>query len=76
MMCNVYNKVKEAFQLDWDNCATYSFDDINSMIRQSNSLLQEIQSTQDDEKIFYVGYPCHLAHFCAVKGSQRTFCKC
>ena len=31
-MYDVSNEVREAFSLDWDNCATYSSDNTNSMI--------------------------------------------
>ena len=57
---DVCNEVREAFSLDWDNCVTYSSDNTNSMIRQCKSLLQKIRSAQIDQKIFDVGYPCHI----------------
>ena len=45
------------------------------MIGQRNSLLQKIQSTQGDQKIFYVPCPWHLVHLCAGKGSQKLSAK-
>ena len=59
-MYDVCNEVRETFSLDWDNCVTYFSDNANYMIRQRNSLLQNIRSAQ----IFDVGCPCHLAHLC------------
>ena len=38
-MYDVYNEVKEAFSLDWDNCVTCSFVNKNSVIGQFNYLL-------------------------------------
>ena len=43
---DVYNEVREAFLLDWDNCVTYLSDHTNSGIGQRNSLLQKILSAQ------------------------------
>ena len=63
-MYDVQNEAREA--LDWDNCIAYSSDNTNSMIEQHNCLLQEIQ-----KRIFDIGYPCHLAHFCAGKGTKE-----
>ena len=61
-MYDVCKEVREAFSLDWDNFVAYFSDNTNSMIGQRNSFLQEIRSAQGDQKIFDVGYPCHLAH--------------
>ena len=63
-MYDVQNEAREA--LDWDNCIAYSSDKTNSMIEQHNCLLQEIQ-----KRIFDIGCPCHLAHFCAGKGTKE-----
>ena len=63
-MYDVQNEAREA--LDWDNCIAYSSDKTNSMIEQHNCLLQEIQ-----KMIFDIGCPCHLAHFCAGKGTKE-----
>ena len=57
--------------LDWDNCVTYSSDNTNSMIGQRNSLLQEIQGVEGDQKIFAVGCLCHLGHLFAGKGDNK-----
>ena len=38
-MYDVCTEVRETFSLDWNNCVTYSSDNTNSMITQSNSLL-------------------------------------
>ena len=70
-MYDVCNKVREAFSLEWYNCVTYSSDNTKSMIGQRNRLLQKIQSVQDDQKIFDVGCPHHLAHLCAGKGAKQ-----
>ena len=72
-MYDVCNKVREAFSLDWGNFVVYSSDNINSMIGQHNSFLQEIRSAQGDQKIFDLGCPCHLAHMCAGKGAKEFF---
>ena len=45
-MSDVYNEVREAFLLDWDNGLTYFSDNTNSVIGQRNSLLQKIRSAQ------------------------------
>ena len=45
-MNDVYNEVREAFLLYWDNCVTYFSDNTNSVIGQRNSLLQKIRSAQ------------------------------
>ena len=45
-MNDVYNEVRKAFLLDWDNCITYFSDNTNSVIGQRNSLLQKIRSAQ------------------------------
>ena len=39
------------------------------MIGQRNSLLQEIQGVEGDQKIFAVG--CHLGHLYAGKGDNK-----
>ena len=67
----IYDVYKETFSLDWDNCVTYSSDNTNSMIGQRNSLLQEIQGVEGDQKIFAVGCLCHLGHLCAGKGDNK-----
>ena len=67
-MCN---EVREAFPLDWDNCVKYSSNNANSMIVQCNSLLQNIQSVQSDQKIFDVTWFCHLAQFCYRMGAKE-----
>ena len=51
-MYDACNEVREAFSLDWDNCVTYFSDNSNPMIGQRNSLLQNIQSGQGDQKTF------------------------
>ena len=63
-MYDVQNEAKEA--LDWDNCIAYSSDNTNSMTEQHNCLLKEIQ-----KRIFDIGCPCHVAHFCAGKGAKE-----
>ena len=63
-MYDVCNEVREGFSLCWDNCVTYSSDNTNSMIGQGSSLLQNIQSTQGDQKIFHISWLSHLAHMC------------
>ena len=45
-MNDVYNEVREAFLLDWDNCVTYFSDNTNSVIGQRNSVLQKIRRAQ------------------------------
>ena len=67
----IYDVYKETFLLDWDNCVTYSSDNTNSMIGQRNSLLQETQGVEGDQKIFAVGCLCHLGHLCAGKGDNK-----
>ena len=67
----IYDVYKETFSLDWDNCVTYSSDNTNSMIGQRNSLLQETQGVEGDQKIFAVGCLCHLGHLCAGKGDNK-----
>ena len=67
----IYDVYKETFSLDWDNCVTYSSDNTNSMIGQRNSLLQETQGVEGDQKIFAVGCLCHLGHMCAGKGDNK-----
>ena len=68
---DVCNEGREAFSLDWDDCVTYSSDNINSMIKKRNSLLQKIRGKRGDEKIFDVGCFCHLAHLYAGKGDKE-----
>ena len=41
------------------------------MIGQRNSLLQETQGVEGDQKIFAVGCLCHLGHLCAGKGDNK-----
>ena len=67
----IYDVYKETFSLDWDNCVTYSSDNTNSMIGQRNSLLQEIQGVECDQKTFAVGCLCHLGHLSAGKGDNK-----
>ena len=67
----IYDVYKETFSLHWDNCVTYSSDNTNSMIGQRNSLLQETQGVEGDQKIFAVGCLCHLGHLCAGKGDNK-----
>ena len=69
--CDVCNKVRETFSLDWDNCVTHSSDNTISLIGKRNSLPQKIQNAQGDKKIFDVGCPCHLAHLCAGMGAKE-----
>ena len=69
-MCGVWNEVREAFSLDWDNCGTYSPDNTNSMIGQCNSLVQKIQGEQSDRENFDFDCPCHLTHLWAEKGAK------
>ena len=66
-----YDVYRETFSLDRDNCGTYSSDNRNSLIEQRYSLLQKIPGVEGDQKIFPVGCPCHLAHFCAGKGDNK-----
>ena len=61
-MYDVCNEVREVFSLGWDNFVAYPSDNTNSIIGQCDSFLHEIQSVQGDQKIFVVGFPCHLAH--------------
>ena len=67
----IYDVFREMLSLDWDNCVTYSSDNTNSMIGQRNSLLQETQGVEGDQKIFAVGCLCHLGHLCAGKGDNK-----
>ena len=70
---DMWNKVREAFSLDWDNFVAYSFDNTNSMIEKHNSFLQEIRSAQGDQKIFEISLPCHLAYLLVEKEAKGFF---
>ena len=67
---DLWNKVSEAFSLDWDNFVAYSSDNTNSMIGKRNSFLQEIRSAQGDQKIFEISLPCQYAYLFVEKGAK------
>ena len=58
--------------LSWETCCTYTSNNTSSMTGKNKSLLKLIKDTQSQlpQKDFDVDCPCHLAHFCALKGSK------
>ena len=57
--------------LTWDSCCTYSSDNTSSMVGKNKSLLKMIKDSQQIQKVFDVGCPCHLAHLSAQKGAKK-----
>ena len=53
-------------------CWTYSSDNTSLMVGKNKSLLKLTKDTQGEspQKIFYIGWSCHFAHFCTQKGAQ------
>ena len=50
-------------------CCTYSSDNTSLIVGKNKSLLKLTKDTQGEspQKIFYMGWSCHFAHFCAQK---------
>ena len=70
-MFETSDTVIKSFSLDRNNYVLYSSDYTNSMIGKRNSLLKRTTNVQGNQKTFDVGYPCHLAHVCAGKGTKE-----